>query len=249
MAERHTEERPPSPLYQVFMLALCLFALLALAVQTTVRLAPGSATILQHADFAVCVVFFADFLYSLWRAPSRTRYFFTWGWLDLLSSIPMLDVARLGRAARVFRIFRVLRGLRASRLLGQLVLERRAESTFLAASLVALLLLVVGSVSVLHFEASADGNIKSAEDALWWAFVTITTVGYGDRFPVTTEGRFVAGLLMSAGVGLFGTFSGFVAAWFLRPAAARETSEMGDLREEVAGLRAAVEALRRDQGA
>jgi len=248
VASEQAAERPASPLYQVFMLALCVFALLALAVQTTARLAPESATVLQYADFAVCTVFFADFLYCLWRAPNRARYFFTWGWLDLLSSIPMLDAARLGRAARVFRIFRVLRGLRASKLLAQLILERRAESTFLAASLVALLLVVVASVSVLQFEAGAESNIRTAEDAVWWSFVTITTVGYGDRFPVTSEGRFVAGLLMAAGVGLFGTLSGLLASWFLRPTAVRETSELDALREEVAGLRAAVEALRKDQG-
>jgi voltage-gated potassium channel len=56
---------------------------------------------------------------------------------------------------------------------------------------------------------------QTAEDALWWAYVTITTVGYGDKFPVTSEGRLIAGFLMTAGVGLFGTFTGFVASWFV----------------------------------
>lgn len=61
-------------------------------------------------------------------------------------------------------------------------------------------------------ETAPESNIKTAEDAIWWAFVTITTVGYGDRFPVTTEGRIIAALLMTAGVGLFGTFTGFIAS-------------------------------------
>ena len=60
-----------------------------------------------------------------------------------------------------------------------------------------------------------NSNIKDAEDALWWSFVTITTVGYGDRFPVTTEGRLVGAVLMICGVGLFGTFTGFIASWFM----------------------------------
>lgn len=234
--------------YQIFMLALCLFALLALAAQATIQLEPESVDVLQYADVVVCLFFFGDFLYSLWRAPSRTRYFVTWGWLDLLSSIPAINVARLGRLARVFRIFRVLRGLRASRLLAEVILERRAESTFLAATLVAVLLLVFASVSVLEFESHANSNIQTAEDALWWAFVTITTVGYGDRVPVTSEGRVVAAILMTAGVGLFGTFSGFLAAWFLKPGVGAETSELGELRKEIGALRGAIEALRSEEG-
>lgn len=239
--------RPASPGYQLFMLALCVFALASLAARSTLALAPEAGSVLEYADLLVCALFLADFLVCLWRAPNRGRYFATWGWLDLLSSVPTVDVARWGRAARVLRIVRVLRGLRASRLIAQLILERRAESTFLAATLVALLLVVVSSISILHFEAGTDANIKTAEDAVWWAFATITTVGYGDRFPVTTEGRFVAGMLMTAGVGLFGTFSGFLAAWFLAPGAEEETAELRDLRDEVVALRVAVEGLRKDR--
>ena len=76
-----------------------------------------------------------------------------------------------------------------------------------------------------------EANIKGPEDAVWWAFVTMTTVGYGDRFPVTTEGRLAGALLMVAGVGLFGTFSGFIASWFLAPKAALVV--LGNERERV----------------
>jgi voltage-gated potassium channel len=225
------------------MLVLCLFALGALAVQTTTRLEPGTRTILDYADYLVCAFFLVDFALSLLRAPNRWRYFVTWGWLDLLSSIPTVDVARWGRAARVLRVFRVLRALRATKLLAGLVLRRRAESTFLAASLMALLLLVFCSIAVLHFEAAAaEANIKTPDDALWWAFTTITTVGYGDRFPVTGEGRVVAVILMAGGVGLFGTFSGFLAAWFLGSGQeASRDSELEALRGENASLREAIQ--------
>src|SRR6059058_579080 len=141
-------------------------------------------------------------------APKRRRYFLTWGWLDMLSSIPALSAARWGRVARLVRIFRVLRGVKATKLITSAVLRRRAHNTFLAATLLALLLIVFCSVAVLHFETAPGSNIKTADDAIWWAFATVTTVGYGDRYPVTPEGRFVAALLMCAGVGLFSTFSG-----------------------------------------
>lgn len=76
-------------------------------------------------------------------------------------------------------------------------------------------MLIFGSISILQVETVPESNIKTAGDAIWWAFVTITTVGYGDRFPVTSAGRIIAAFLMITGVALFGTFTGFVAAWFM----------------------------------
>lgn len=224
------------------MLALCVLTIVGLGAEATFKLDPQSRLILEYADTTVCVLFFLDFLLSLYRAESRWRYFRTWGWLDLASSIPAFHLARWGRAARVVRIVRVLRGIRAARILGQLALARKVESTFLAASLVGLLLVVMGSLSVLQFETADGSNIRTAEDALWWSISTMTTVGYGDRFPVTSEGRLVAVVLMCAGVGLFGMFSGFLAAWFVAPATKGEDREMEALKQEVRQLRLVLEA-------
>lgn len=228
----------PSPGYQLFMLALCLYALAVLAMQTAKQLEPSTVTILDYVDYLVCAAFFGDFVWNLARAKSAWRYFITWGWLDLLSSLPMFDIARWGRVARVLRIFRVLRGLRASKHLAAVVLKQRAENTMLAASLVALMLVTFCSIAILHFENVADANILTADDAIWWAFATITTVGYGDRYPTTTEGRMVAVVLMSAGVALFGTFSAYLAKWFIGPEV-EESSE-----KELAALRIEIVALR-----
>lgn len=226
-----------SPVYQVAMLILCVVALAALVIETTVQ--PGSEIrgVLAYADYALCTVFFVDFLFSLWLAPNRWRYFVRWGWLDLLSSVPALDVARVGRLARILRIFRVLRALRAAKVLSALVLRHRAGNTLVAGSLVALLLIVFSSIAILQVETDAGSNIKSAEDAIWWAFVTITTVGYGDRYPVTSEGRFIAAILMCAGVGLFGTFSAFLASWLIVPEESQRENELSELRREVRALR------------
>jgi voltage-gated potassium channel len=82
-------------------------------------------------------VFFMDFLVSLWRADRKWRYLYTWGWIDLLSSIPTLDAARWGRAARITRILRVVRAVRASAMISRAVLEHRSQSAFFAAALLA----------------------------------------------------------------------------------------------------------------
>ena len=230
---------PHSPGYQLFMLVLSLYALAVLASRTASQLDEATQTIFDYVDYAVCAVFFGDFVWSMWRADKPVHYFLTWGWLDLLSSLPIFNVARWGRLARVLRIFRVLRGLRASKHLAGLVLHQRAENTLLAGSLVALLLVTFCSIAILHFESVPDANILSADDAIWWAFATITTVGYGDRYPTTTEGRMVAVVLMSAGVALFGTFSAFLAKWFIGP-----DVEEGSSDKEVAALRMEVAAIR-----
>jgi voltage-gated potassium channel len=227
--------------YQLFMLVLCLFALGALGAETVVALRPETRQVLEYADTFVCLLFFGDFCAQLVRAPNRWGYFIRWGWIDLLSSIPMVDILRVGRAARLLRVLRVLRGMRSTKLLAEFVLRKRAQSAFLAASLVTLLLIVFASIAILQFEGVKGANISTAEDAVWWAVVTLTTVGYGDRYPVTGEGRIIGALLMTAGVGLFGTFSGFVASWFLKTSEDQQESEIQALRREMREMRALLE--------
>ena len=224
------------------MLVLCAFALVLFVLEAVFRTNREIAQVLQWADTFICAVFLFDFVLSFVRAPNRWRYFFTWGWLDLLSSIPALDAARWGRLARIVRLSRVLRALRATRVLTTRLMKNRSQSASLAAVLLALFLIVGSSAAVLHFEDPKDGNIKSAGDAIWWAFTTITTVGYGDKFPLSTEGRVIAALLMTAGVGLFGAFSATLAAWFLTAEGEETDRELSALREEIAALRKAIEA-------
>lgn len=229
-----------SPGYQLFMLVLCAYALVALAVQTAVRLDPAIRDILDYADYALCLLFFIDFLVNLVTAKNRWKYLITWGWVDLLSSLPTLDIARWGRLTRILRIVRLLRGVRATKLLVGVLAQKRRENGLLAATVVAILLVIFSSIAVLHFESAANGNINTAEKAIWWAFATITTVGYGDVYPTTSEGRFVAAVLMFSGVGLFGVFSGILASWFVGDEKVDVGTELRSLREEVAALRAAL---------
>ena len=227
--------------YSLFILGLSFFALGLLAIETMVHVDERTRPILEFIDTIVCLFFLTDFVISLYRSEKRLDYLLRWGWIDLLSSIPSIDILRWGRAARVLRILRVLRGIRSSKVLAEFVLKQRSQSAFLAATLVSLILVTISSISILQFETSPDANIKSPEDAIWWAVVTITTVGYGDKFPISTEGRIVAALLMTAGVGLFGTFSGFVAAWFLKPAEEQQESEIERIEGELRKIRELLE--------
>jgi len=137
-----------------------------------------------------------------------------WGWIDLISCVPMIDYLRAGRILRLIRLLRVIRAFRSINKLVNHIFANRAKGAFNSVVVLAVMLLLFSSIAILQVETDPNSNIKTAEDAIWWAYVTITTVGYGDRFPVTTEGRVLAAVLMTAGVGLFGTFTAFVASWF-----------------------------------
>jgi len=233
--------------YELFMMGLCVFALGSVGVTTVFRLDESSRTILDWADTIVCLLFFVDFVATFYLAKDRKRYFLTWGWIDLLSSIPVFGSARIGRVARVWRIVRVLRGARATKLIATFILERRAQGAFLAAALLSLLLVVFASIAILQFERGPEANIRGPGDALWWAVTTITTVGYGDRFPVTPGGRVIGAVVMAIGLGLAGTLSGLIAAWFLAPASTRNEGELLLLHAEIAALRREIQGLSSDR--
>lgn len=217
--------------YQLFMLFLCVYAVISLAAGMLFPLRPEFEALLRYVDFVVCAAFLLDFLLSLFKADNRARYFFTWGWIDLLSSIPAIDALRLGRLARVLRIIRALRAMKAMQYLVRHLAARPASSAFYSIMAVSFSMVVVSALAVLRFEIEApDASIRTAGDALWWAMATITTVGYGDAYPVTAEGRIVAAALMTAGVGLFGALSGAVAGWFLSPS---KRSEISDLHTKI----------------
>jgi voltage-gated potassium channel len=225
--------------YLLFTLVLSIFSLAILGASVALPLTSNTRHILDYADDGLCVVFFADFVQSLWRAQNRCRYFVSWGWIDLLSCIPTVDYLRAGRLVRIFRIFRVLRAIRSAKIIATFVLQRRAQGAMLAATLIGILLIVLASIGILHFEDVPGANITSAEDALWWTMETITTVGYGDRYPITTEGRVLASGLMVAGVGLIGIYTGYVAAWFLRPT----QTEANDAASEISHLASRIAQL------
>jgi voltage-gated potassium channel len=235
LAENDATSQRTAP-YQLFMLVLCLWGVGSLATDSVFVLDPETRSVLNYADDAVCGLFFLDFLWNLYSAERRWHYLVSWGWIDLLSSIPTVNALRWGRTARVMRILRVLRGVKSARRLAHFLVERREQSAFLATLLLALLLLVFAAIAMLEFETTADSNIRTAEDALWWAMSTMTTVGYGDTYPKTAEGRLVAVFLMAAGVGLFGTFSGLIASWFLSPATHETDSHVEELKAMIADL-------------
>jgi voltage-gated potassium channel len=235
--------------YECFILALSITSLVNIVLGYLLR-QPEVALVLTVMDLVLSCIFLGDFAYRLFDAPTKRGYFFGQrGWLDLLSSLPLPQV-------KVFRLFRVVRVVRLLREVGprrffDAVLRDRASSALLVVIFLALLLLEFGAALILAIEIRAPGsNITDASDAIWYTYVTVTTVGYGDRYPVTNAGRLVGVLIMTVGVGLFGTLTGFLANAFVPPAKSAdagggENGSGGDpeLRAELAEIRRQLEAL------
>lgn len=209
--------RRPVPIaWQVVILLTSLSVLVVLSLSLFTPVKGELKEILDWADVAACVIFMIDFLILLYLHKDRKRYMLTWGWLDLISSIPLIDPLRWGRMARLIRLLRLFRGLRGSMgLLNRLFLQRQ-EVTLAAIFILTVFVVVFSSAGILIAEEGSGSQIDSAEKALWWTLTTMTTVGYGDLVPVTTFGRGVAVLTMVCGIGIFGAFTAVVSSMLIQ---------------------------------
>jgi len=218
--------------YELFIFTL---AILSVVVLVTYYLLPVSSSTRQALlliDFLLCVIFLYDSFRSLFRAPNKWAYL-KWGWLDFMGSIPLVVPLRVARVARLVRAGRVVHATSPKKVLEEFEADT-PMGVFLVAVFLAVVALTSSSLIVLELESRApDGNIASGGDAFWWAFVTVTTVGYGDHHPVTSWGRIVAMLLMVVGVGLFGVLTSFLAAKFVAAGRPARREDFTALRDEV----------------
>ena len=202
--------------YQFFIISI---TLLAVANFIALLFFRGTLTgdVLSLVDALLTPFFLVDFGLRLAAAPSKWRYFFVqFGWADLLGSLwlPGLDILRLFRVYRVVSIIRQLP--QTSGQTWRVLRRERANSVFGSMIMLAILVIEIGGIAVLHFEgANPNANITTAGDALWWGIVTIATVGYGDKYPITQGGRYVGTLEIITGVAVFGTISAYLATAFI----------------------------------
>ncbi len=186
--------------YNIFILVLTIYSL-ALMVLLFMPLDPDTRSLVTLYDNAICVIFLIDFAVNLAGSRPRRAYFISArGWLDLLGSIPTLGfipftvLFRLARLSRLSRITRLLGGQNRTQLIRDVLANRSEYATFITL-LLGGMVLSIASILVLQEESrSPDANIKTGGDAIWWGIVTITTVGYGDFYPVTFLGRLTAGV-------------------------------------------------------
>lgn len=251
IADAHGAELK-NPGYEIFVGVLSILSIVNIVLLYAVE-DPNLDSVLHVMNVLLSVIFLADFTYRLLTAESKSHYFFReFGWADLLASLPF-EQAKILRVFRLVRVFRLLHDYGVKNV-GRSLVRNRAGSALLTLLLMGILVLEFGSLEILNIEQYAAGaNITTGSDAIWYVIVTISTVGYGDQYPVTNAGRLFGSLIIIIGVGIFGTFTGYLANLFLAPAkepveeasspALDARSRMARLRELMAQQQAAMDEI------
>lgn len=208
-------EQPKIGALNLAVVIFSIVAIIALIADTFFQLPSEVRLLVEYVDFIISIFFLFEFSYRLYHAPNRWE-FLKWGWIDFISSIPMIGYLRAGRIFRLIRLFRIIKSIKSLGLLYNDLFENRIKNFAYTIFILALLLLVFSSISILIFETAPNSNIKTAEDAIWWSYCTITTVGYGDKYPVTMEGKIIAMILMTFGVGIFSTMTAYISSTFVK---------------------------------
>lgn len=208
-------------------------------------LAPGWVTATETVSWVAWAMFAVDYAVRL-RLASHRAAFVRKNWLDLL--VVLLPLLRPLRLLRLVTLLAVLQRKAGGSLRGRV-------SVYVAGA--AVMTMFVASLAILDAERGRAGStIEGFGDALWWAATTVTTVGYGDQYPVTTAGRLVAAGLMLAGIALIGVVTATLASWLIeRVQEIEETARTATeqdvrvLSEQIARLQATVDDLRADRSA
>jgi len=220
-AEQPKKERKMNLGYEIFVGVLSILSILNIFLGYFTKDADLNG-ILDIMNGLFSIIFLGDFFFRILTAPSKSQYFFRdFGWADLFASLP-LPQFKILRVFRLFRVYRLMTKIGPKVIVNTLVKDR-AGSALYVLLLMGILVLEFGALAVLKWEkVNPDANIKTASDAVWYVMVTISTVGYGDRYPTTDLGRIMGALVIVIGVGIFGTFTGFLANFFLSPAKKEE---------------------------
>jgi voltage-gated potassium channel len=185
---------------------LALAFLVAFSYPAFVNPVPSSTqTLLNIVQWVSWIAFAADLIYGLSTAESKKKY---------LKKHPLEVAAVVLPFLRPLRLMRVIS-------IGGLAIQKVAIGRQLGITikvfLTSIFVAYISAVQITITERGAEGsNIKNFGDGLWWAVTTVTTVGYGDRYPTTTQGRFLAAATMIMGISLMGVITASVAAWFIK---------------------------------
>ena len=199
------------------ILIFSIFSLAILPIQMFYKGSEDVLLIIDSADIVLCSFFFADFLKQLFQAKGARLAYMKYGWIDLLSSIPSIPVLQIGRIFRILRLLKVMRQVSKLSDLTEGLFRNPTAGAFAVTSVLAVSTVFMSAFLVLEAEYNVpEAKIRTAGDALWWAVTTVTTVGYGDVYPITAAGRYVGVVTMLVGISVAGSLTAAMASLLIR---------------------------------
>ncbi len=236
--------------FDTFIVTLIGLNVLMVIVETVDVVANTFGNFLGAFETFSVIVFTAEYVLRLWSCTSDPEYargvagrvrFGVSGFalVDLLAIAPFyldlfldLDPTLVGavRLLRLFRLFKMGRYIRSIRLLGSVVREKRQEMVLVATVLIIVLIMISSLMYYVEHEAQPEA-FSSIPSAMWWGMVTLTTIGYGDVFPITPLGKFFGILIAMLGIGMFALPAGILSSGFIE-AIARESDSPVETNEE-----------------
>lgn len=198
---------------------LIVLSLITFSIETLPNLDPLLKKILVIIEVVTVLIFTAEYLLRLWVAEKRLQFAFSfYGLIDLCAILPFYIVSGLDlRTVRIFRFLRLIRVLKLLRYSQSLKRFRRAliivKEDLILFGFIALILLYLSAVGIYYFEHAAQPELfQSIFHCLWWAVTTLTTVGYGDMYPITMGGKIFTFLILSIGLGAVAVPTGLFAS-------------------------------------
>lgn len=197
------------PLTSGFIATLILFSTVCFSLETLPDLKPFTRRFLHYSEIVIVAIFTLEYCYRIYSAKNRLRFIFSfYGMIDLFAILPfyiapVLDLRSL-RLLRLLRVLRLLKLARYHKAFGRLgEAFRMAREELIIFSLATLIFLYLAAVGIYYFEHAVQPDVyRSVFDALWWAVTSLTTVGYGDIYPITVGGRIFTFMVLMLGLGL-----------------------------------------------
>lgn len=196
-------------LFGIFISLIIAYSIIAFSVETLPDLSAANMAFLNYSEAVVVTIFTIEYLARLFTADNKLRFIFSfYGIIDLLAILPFYLAPTLDlRTIRLLRIFRLIRILKLARYnsalnrFGQALNETKEELVIFIVA--ALTMLFLSSVGIYHFEHDAQPDkYNTIFDCLWWSVATLTTVGYGDIYPITAGGKLFTFFILMLGLGL-----------------------------------------------
>ncbi len=205
--------------FDILVVVFLLLSLLLFFLDATLNLHPQIKQAIGISEMMLTAFFAGEYLLRLYVAPGKRRFFLT-HLVDLLAILPIFRFFRLFRMIRLLKMIQsehIRRWLNAFSSKSKFFSLSLQESFFEIFLVIIILftLLFVGSLGILTFERGVNDQFKNLADGLWWTVVTLTTVGYGDKFPVTLGGKLLAIALMFTGLSFFALITSFISSFIL----------------------------------